>query len=178
MSSTWCVLYIYKYFSFSSDKDEDPKWEELLSHSLGLKYLLAGTNKQCQTKACFQILFSCITLLCFNLEPEIILLPVALFHAENFDLGFNSFSKMSAWELLYTGSEKGKDPFDSPWRECSRIASRPENVLVPRSSSTCVALVFRIPLLWDNGKQDEIALVTCWTFLMNTFYCQSCMCGF
>lgn len=31
-----------------------------------------------------------------NLEPEIILLPVALFHSENFDLSFNSFSKMSA----------------------------------------------------------------------------------
>lgn len=36
-------------------------------------------NEQCQIKACFQILFSCITLLCFSLEPEIILLPLALF---------------------------------------------------------------------------------------------------
>lgn len=135
-------------------------------------------NKQCQIKAGFQILFSCITLLCFSPEPETILLPVALFHPGNFDLSFISFSKMSAWELLYTGSEKGKDPFDSPWRKFSRIASRPENVLVPRSSSTCVAVVLRIPLLRDNGKQDEILLVTSWAVLMNTFYCHGCTCGF
>lgn len=36
-------------------------------------------NEQCQIKAGFQILFSCIMLLCFSLEPEIILLPLALF---------------------------------------------------------------------------------------------------
>lgn len=66
------VFYIYiNNFFFSSEKDEDPKWEELLSHSLRLKYLLAGSNKQCQTKACFQMLFSCITLLCSILNQKL-----------------------------------------------------------------------------------------------------------
>lgn len=46
------------------------------SLSLGLKYLLYRHqyNKQCQAKTCFQVLFSCITLLCFDIAPEIILL--------------------------------------------------------------------------------------------------------
>lgn len=104
--------YLFIYFIFKSGEDEDPKWEELLSLSLGLKYLLCRHqyNKQCQAKTCFQILFSCITLLCFNIAPEIILLQVAVFHSGNSDLSFINYSKMSAWETLYAGSEKAKVP--------------------------------------------------------------------
>lgn len=127
-------------------------------------FMRAPVQQKVSDLTCFQILLSCITLPCSNIESDIFLLPVVVSHYGNFDLSTISFSKMSAWEELYTVKRQRslsnatkavlKNHSESRTFTCSKE-------LLGSSSAVCwtvacfVALVLLIAVLGDAGKQDS-----------------------
>jgi len=152
---------IFKVFSNLSDSMI--LWFLLFSYVRAQVFRQAPVQQKVSDQTCFQIPLSCITLPCFNIEPDIFLLSVVVSHYGNFDLSIISFSKMSAWEELYTVKRQRslwnatkavlKNHSESRTFTCSKAQLGSSNA-VCWTVARFVALVLLIAVLGDDGKQD------------------------